>query len=223
MQESGLIFTLRQRIKSNGHRLPSSLHRSAVPILPNHLDSITLHWGSSRPLEDKYRRPRLLIQSKKWCSFEQAGKIVEDYRLLLATTQQPPGYQLKRRVLKTDKSNRFILAELELNPGFDRCNLDSLYLRRPIKPFVDLNMVSRWLQSCEEHAHRPHKAHELFQEGFRLIDVTEASLVVKKELCNFVALSYVWGEADPFGLQTTKGNLQTLMQPTTAKARKGPM
>lgn len=180
-------------------------------------DSIRMHWESSSPLDDACAQPRLFIQSKEWCKFEHRTNVFCNYRIVLAITHQPPNFQLKRRVLPTDQHNRFVLAELELveTPASG----DSEFvLRRPIKPNLDPCMVRRWLDSCDNHDHaKITTRNDLFRQGFRLIDVLEARLVEKMEPCDYVALSYVWGAPDPFGLRTAKRNVYLLKESDALK------
>lgn len=181
--------------------------------------SIQIHWGSKNPLTDTSVRPKLFVQSKKWCSFRHGSGRHSNYRMLLAITQQPPGFKLKRRVLRTDKQNRFVLTELELLAKTASDDSKTLSLRRTIGSHLDLSLLHRWLENCKSHdrCNSRHSDEEIFLGGFRLIDVFEARLVEKTERCEYFALSYVWGYIDPLGLRTTKRNLSRLRQPSALR------
>ncbi|KAF2031933.1 hypothetical protein EK21DRAFT_110384 [Setomelanomma holmii] len=168
-------------------------------------DCIRIHWGSASPL-DNDARPQLYIQSKWWGSFGGGTQLQQIHRIILAITQQPPKFQLNRRVLQTDKRNRFILAELELLTKTLNGHHERFTLRRSIERHLDLDMIRRWIEPCEDHNCVPRSDDGLFQLGFRLIDVEEARLVVKIGPCDYLALSYVWRCDDPFALRLTKGN-----------------
>ncbi|KAH7386763.1 heterokaryon incompatibility protein-domain-containing protein [Phaeosphaeria sp. MPI-PUGE-AT-0046c] len=175
-------------------------------------DCIRLHWGSASPLANG-ARPRLYIQSKEWSSFSVDGDTVGThriYRILLAVTKQPPKFSFNRRVVPTDKQNRFIIGEIEMIEETTIGQTPAPQLRRKVGSFFDIDQLRGWLQICQDHKHNSTLDHNFFGGGLRLIDVLEARLVEVTEPCDYIALSYVWGPHDPYGLRTVKKNLNRL-------------
>lgn len=178
-------------------------------------DCIRLHWSSASPL-DNGAQPRLYIQSKHWGSYQKHQDSSEGHlhRILLAITEQPPGFQRNRRLISTDKRNRFIIGELELVGQADWGERPALIgFRRAVGSLLNMDIIRGWLQACGKHKHGFLPNHGLFRGGFRLIDVEEAKLVERTEPCEYAALSYVWGPHDPSILQTTKSTLSDLQSP----------
>lgn len=182
---------------------------------------ISMHWGDENPLHRGNARPKLFIQSKLWGRSSNRSRRHRSYRILLAIDQQPPDFQLKRRALPTDKQNRFILGELELAPGEASNDVGMPLLRRPIRPFFEPDLLRRWLDACQYHktCNVRHPDKTLFQRGFRLIDVYEERLVEVTVPCEYFALSYVWGNRDSSGLQTTTRNIRRLKQRSALAAK----
>ncbi|KAH7095921.1 heterokaryon incompatibility protein-domain-containing protein [Paraphoma chrysanthemicola] len=183
----------------------------ACPFCTIIWDCIRLHWKSASPLNHG-ARPRLFIQSKQWGWVLPHGAAQGHliHCILLAITVQPPDFRVNRRIISTDKQNRFILAELELLNSTSTQGSAAHMLRRRIEERLDIDTLRRWLKNCEQHEHKANTDLELFRGGFRLIDVDEVRLVEKTEPCEYLALSYVWGSHDPHGLKTTRTNLKFL-------------
>lgn len=185
---------------------------------------VKLHWGQESPSAVNGRHPSVHMQSKEWCTFhDSAGQIKRVYRIILALDQRPPNLRLMRQAMPYDKKAKFILTELEVDPmKIDDSNVVTSF-RRPILSCIDLALVQNWLNDCRDHdsckksreAQRANMAQTFYTSGFRLIDVVEGRLVEKTEPCEYIALSYVWGQAASFGLSTSKENLSTLCQPSS--------
>lgn len=133
-----------------------------------------------------------------------------------------------RRALHSDAISKFVLTELEIDPTAAGNTDNLISLRRPISPCVDLQMVTRWLEACDDHVpcnkNRTSKGSSivsLFKGGFRLIDVEEGRLVEKRDPCDYVALSYVWGQLEPAPLRLYKENLSALSQPSSLNPTEG--
>lgn len=185
---------------------------------------VTHHWGSQRPSAINSHRPRVHMQSKKWCTFRKLEGSPQRTvcRIVLALDQRPPNLKLMRRALDSDAKTKFVLTELELDPARFRDTSEVYSLRRPIPLRVDLELVQSWLNECRGHkqctqsrnAQQLNSA-QLFAGGFRLIDVLEGRLVEKTEPCEYVALSYVWGKLEPPPLCTREENLFALCEPSS--------
>ena len=156
---------------------------------------------------------KLFMQSRSpWVSImEDCG--VEKYpqpRLLLAVDQKPPNFP----------QNRAIIREIESLPNDSmpqQTNQAPCFSRRDIEAKINVQLVKRWLQDCKNHQHSKKTGNQesdgLFQDpGFRLIDVMDERLVQLTETCDYVALSYVWGQV-PSRLCTRKDNVETLSDP----------
>lgn len=186
---------------------------------------IKLHWGHESPYAWNGRyHPSVYIQSNEWGFFyDSAGQRKSVYRITLALDQRPPNFRLMRQAVKYDEEAKFVLTELEVDPR----KIDSSSVvtspRRPILSRIDLALVQNWLNDCRDHefcktnraTQRANMAEAFHISGFRLIDVIESRLVEKTEPCEYIALSYVWGQAVSFGLCTSKENLSTLYQPSS--------
>jgi hypothetical protein len=167
----------------------------------------------------------LFMQSRSpWVSIREDCD-VEKYpqpRLLLAVDQKPPNFPPNRAIIREiDRvKNRFIIAEIESLPNDSmpqRTNQAPCFSRRDIGAKIDFQRVKRWLQACKSHQHSKKTGNQesdgLFQDpGFRLIDVVDERLVQVTETCEYVALSYVWGQV-PSRLYTRKDNVETLSDP----------
>lgn len=181
------------------------------------------HWGSQWPTKITGRQPQVHMQSKEWGSYSDSNSSRRNvYRIILALNRRPPDLKLMRRALISDATSKFVLTELEIDPTTVGDTNDLPSLRRPIPPCVDFQMITRWLKACEDHVpcneNRTSKGSSmvsLFQHGFRLIDVEEGKLVEKRDPCDFVALSYVWGQFEPAPLRLYKENLSALSQPSS--------
>lgn len=130
----------------------------------------------------------------------------------MALDVTPPGHSENRRVIReVDRvKDRFIIAEIETVLGdYDEGEQKDppLVPRREVGPTINYDLVLSWLDLCKYHIHtqkaRDYMNFEMFQcrDGFRLIDVDAECLVLVKHRCDFVALSYVWG------------NMSTILQP----------
>ena len=89
---------------------------------------------------------------------------------------------------------------------------------RLIKPRCDPELFRQWLQSCwgwhGPNCYTPGWSEHispLAKIGVRMTDVHQRCLVPAPAACRYVALSYVWGEAEV--LQTTLSNLTQLCKP----------
>lgn len=159
------------------------------------------------------KMPKLFLKRKSpWSFMKRNRRVDSQYRILLAIDQEPPGFDRGRVRMKTiDSPNRYIFGELEhlvtSNAALETCGNSSkvpVLPRRGIGKTLDLDLPRKWLANCESHRHPDPKDH-LFRggNGFRLIDVVEKCLVEMTEPCEYVALSYVWGNiAD--SVRTTK-------------------
>lgn len=172
---------------------------STCPFCTIIWDCIRLHRGTTSPLENG-ARPRLYVQSKRWRVFTVAGDSVGErhmYRILLALTEQPPKFRFNRKLVSTDKRNRFLLGEVELlkQRTLERSLVPAL--RREVEPLLDANRLRGWLQACQQHEYKFALDHDLSWCGVRLTDVVEARLVEVMNPCEYIALSYVWGPHNP--------------------------
>lgn len=188
-------------------------------------------WSSSKLCSESTNPPNIFIQSRSPVSTKEHGYIqYPDPRLLLALDVTPPGFNENRRVIReVDRvKDRHIIAEIETVPGdYSKCDPkdEPLMPRREVGSSVDYDLVKQWLKNCMHHSHT-HKAKEqmarecldrsLFgaRNGFRLIDVQDECLVLKKEPCAFAALSYVWGRL-PTVLYSIEGSNEVPILLTT--------
>lgn len=183
------------------------------------------HWGSQWPAAFKGRQPQVHVQSKEWGSYSDSDSTRQNvYRIILALNRRPPDLKLMRRALHFDTVSKFVLTELEIDPTAVKHTNNFISLRRPIPPSVDFQIVTRWLKACHDHVpcneNRTAKGSSmasLFKNGFRLIDVKQERLVEKRDPCDYVALSYVWGQLEPAPLRLYKKNLSVLSQPASLK------
>jgi hypothetical protein len=208
-------------------------------------EAIRHHWGpdwsSSRLCSESDPIPKLFIQSRSPVASKEHGYIeYPEPRLLLALDVTPPGFSENRPVIReVDRvKDRHIIAEIESIPGeYSNCDPQDAHLipRREVGSSIDYDLVKRWLRDCKRHSHTQ-KARDqmvrgaidtgLFNSrcGFRLIDVKDECLVLRKEPCAFAALSYVWGRLPTILdfiessdevpiLLTTKSNLERLSTP----------
>ena len=199
------------------------------------------HWSPSRLCSESETVPNLFIQSRSPVATKEYGYIeYPEPRLLLALDVSPPGFNENRRVIReVDRvKDRHIIAEIEAVPGqYSRHDPkeSSLIPRREVGSSVDYELVKRWLKDCKRHSHTKKAQEQMIRDaidtglfnsrcGFRLIDVEEECLVLRKDPCAFAALSYVWGrlptllhpseDSDKVPiLLTTKGDLERLSAP----------
>lgn len=81
---------------------------------------------------------------------------------------------------------------------------------------IDLRIIKRWARDCDiEHSGFCHAITDPWKTippatGLLLIDVERQCLVRQSEHCRYLALSYVWFNAED-QLRTTSANLETLM------------
>jgi hypothetical protein len=64
---------------------------------------------------------------------------------------------------------------------------------------IDLGQVKQWLKTCESEPQdrcRPGTIHNI--SNFKVVDVQTNRVVSAPENCTYIALSYVWGSAQPF-------------------------
>lgn len=185
---------------------------------------VKLHWGHESPSAENGRRPSVHMQSKEWSHFyDSAGQKKGVYRIVLALDQRPPNLRLMRPAMPYDKKAKFVLTELEIDPMKIVDSSVVTSLRRPILSCIDLALVQNWLSNCRGHdsckeiraAQLANMAQTFYTSGFRLIDVIEGRLVEKTQPCEYIALSYVWGQAASFGLCTKRENLSTLSRPSS--------
>ncbi|OTB19332.1 hypothetical protein K445DRAFT_314217 [Daldinia sp. EC12] len=142
---------------------------------------------------------RLFIQSRSPLSVKENGHIHHPQpRLLLAIDKKPPEFSINRVPLRQiDRvKNRFIIAEIERFPTESELN----YLPRlEVGTKLNIPLLRNWLEECRKHEHSKlaieRGGRGLFQteHPFRLIDVNQECLVRKDTICEYVALSYVWG------------------------------
>ena len=155
----------------------------------------------------------LLIQSRSPLSVIEDGHTRHPQpRLLLATDQEPPMFhhnKAPQRQVDRAKSG-FIIAEIESLPHYDS---ENNYLpRREIGKYVDIALVKDWLNGCQNHQHSKRSVGEsvgsdLFQPQFpfRLVDVERECIIEKVERCEYVALSYVWGDTPTLSTSSSHG------------------
>ncbi|KAI1464321.1 HET-domain-containing protein [Daldinia caldariorum] len=142
---------------------------------------------------------RLFIQSRSALSVKENGHIHHPQpRLLLAIDKKPDGFNINRVPLRQiDRiKNRYIIAEIERFPSESEPN----YLPRlEVGTKLNIPLLQSWLEECRKHEHSKMATRRggrgLFQpeHPFRLIDVNQECLVRKDTVCDYVALSYVWG------------------------------
>ncbi|KAI1444279.1 HET-domain-containing protein [Annulohypoxylon stygium] len=160
-------------------------------------------WG----VDEKYQAGQceLLIESRSPLSVAEPGRVRHPQpRLLLATNREPPKFHHNRTPSrKVDREKKgFIIAEIESIPDND---LKVNYLpRRKIGKYIDIGLVKGWLDECQKHRHskiRQGVRGPSLQSRFlfRLIDVDKECIVEKYEECDYVALSYVWGDLPMLG------------------------
>lgn len=200
--------------------------------------ALKLAFGETFTTEELNTTPggplKTFIQSKSWWSrkpldpFESLGISRTKFRrgrerlqprIVLAVNRNPPKTApIMARERASDQSkNRFVIAEFEavLLELAANCEDDPRIYRRPIKPNLDTGLIKQWLEGCEQHRHKPAfvgtEVSTPFDRGngFRLVDVIEECLVQKNEVCDYAALSYVWGDV-PSALKTTKSNVAAL-------------
>lgn len=171
--------------------------------------SIRIHWKGARPRSERNRRPELFLRKTQWSYKDERSKTPATYRVMVAITQQPPGFKCDTSNKRKDK---FVLTELELLSSSTGTQEERHWTKRLIEPQMDPKLLLTWLKLCRSHTackdHLPDA--ELFAEGFRLIDVFEDRLVMKTKHCEYVALSYVWGDLVSTGLLANKKNLERL-------------
>ncbi|KAL5364970.1 heterokaryon incompatibility protein-domain-containing protein [Aspergillus floccosus] len=203
----GLAMLISQETKEIPIGLLSNYNNPNCPFCSLISQSIRRAWGTERNIEHMCATSpapvRLYIRSRSPFSLRKNGRIQHPYpRLLLAIDLHPPSFQRNRASIKeVDRvRNRYIIAEVETlpDPASDQSLGGTLLPRREVGRHIDVELVRRWLDECKMHKHSrasaTHTAH-LFQKEcqFRLIDVVDECLVLKSEVCEYVALSYVWG------------------------------
>jgi len=81
--------------------------------------------------------------------------------------------------------------------------MDRLYRERPLHPrHVDFALARSWLECCKvrhgSHCHDPSWLHIQQPESFRVVDIRNRQIIEAPKECKFAALSYVWGDKQPF-------------------------
>jgi Heterokaryon incompatibility protein (HET) len=153
--------------------------------------------------------------------------------------------------LNPDPSNSFRYAYtdcIKLNPSWDESRSVSMTIphrsseliepeeqiaypvslagsARPVKPLVDLELVQKWLSTCEENhgseCTSPQwlssNSEEEWRGLFRVIDVKNKCIIDASPTCRFFTLSYVWGSSEiaidgRSRMQMTKENLARLQE-----------
>ncbi|KJA18230.1 hypothetical protein HYPSUDRAFT_205488 [Hypholoma sublateritium FD-334 SS-4] len=96
------------------------------------------------------------------------------------------------------------------------------FFSRVIKDQIDFNLVRNWISICNERhkncagVHRaldPVKFTDVVDEirSFRVIDVVDKCITLAPRSCQYAALSYVWGQAQPFW--SSRSNIVQLEKP----------
>lgn len=176
--------------------------------------------------------PDLLLKSRGWLSAETSGGRLNmhiaptrewrDPRVILAMSKQPAGMMpgWTSTSAKVKPATPYIIAELEpVQEGSDHCpEADRPWrspLRRPVKGHFDCQLARKWLDICRDHTAINKWSDttdmSLWQDyGFRLIDVHNQCLVQRVKPCEYVALSYVWGDAMELSLCAKVSNIGAL-------------
>ncbi|KAF2137428.1 uncharacterized protein K452DRAFT_361947 [Aplosporella prunicola CBS 121167] len=162
--------------------------------------AIHIHWADEKPEINEEMQPLLFLSKQRVVDLSKKGRQEND----------PPRFQPRtRRTNRWNDRNLFILAELELASSTTRHAP-----RRAIGPVFDTKLAVQWLEDSKTLDDIEMKTKTpIIQYGFRVIDVLEECLVQKPELCQYLALSYVWGNLDPPAIITTKSNVVALSQP----------
>ena len=169
--------------------------------------SICLAWGagwsSARLCSSTKSPPELFMQSRSILTVKENGRTAYPQPcLLVAIDRKPPNFGRNRApVREVDRVNdRYIIAEIESLPGDSVPKDVCSFLRREVGGHVNIQLVKHWLEECRKHQHyqatKERHADGLFshEHPFRLIDVIDECLVQRVETCDYVALSYVWGQ-----------------------------
>ncbi|PYH88432.1 HET-domain-containing protein [Aspergillus ellipticus CBS 707.79] len=160
-------------------------------------------WSTSRVCSETETPIRAFIRSQSPLSAKINGRMQHPQpRILLAIDQKPPSFQRNRATLRQlDRGkSRFIIAEIEQLPGKVPSTPVNFCPRREVSQEIDVGLIQTWLTECRTHNHSQQSpspgSQTLFHEDhpFRLIDVVEECLVSKSNRCEYVALSYVWGQ-----------------------------
>lgn len=79
---------------------------------------------------------------------------------------------------------------------------------------LDWSLVKRWLKTCTQGALRDHDCEppilHVPPNEFRVIDVANERVIRAPSRCEYITLSYVWGETDAEDLQARTENVQQL-------------
>ncbi|PYH37814.1 HET domain-containing protein [Aspergillus neoniger CBS 115656] len=166
--------------------------------------------------------PRLFIQSRSPVSVKINGYMhYPGPRLLLAVDQKTDHRQNRRPLREIDrvKGGRYILAEIEQvsNKSMNDGKRD-LIRRRTIPTQLNISLMQNWLKQCKTHKHSTAAPKKIGtgpfdSHSFRLIDVAQECLTHQIEKCDYVALSYVWGQSPT--ILTPHHNLESPILVTT--------
>jgi hypothetical protein len=224
-KEFDLPDMLRAETKSPHIRLLKQFDDPLCQLCETIQHFVKLHWDHEMPSAVKGRGPRVYVETKRWCSISDSSGLTKCVcRIVLALDQPPPDLQPLSQSMLYNNGAKFVLTELEIDPTRTKQTSMLTSVRRPILPCVDPALVQRWLDNCRNHHDycRDNRASQLanttqrfFSDGFRLIDVIDGRLVLQKKPCEYVALSYVWGQAASFNLCTNNENLLDLCQPSS--------
>lgn len=136
----------------------------------------------------------------KWIDVEiEAEAIGSDPKFLGDILVRLPAYLSAKEAVSLSEHD----VMNELHPADETLNLHLVKTRLP--PRLEPHSTNL-LKTTEGLA-------KLFGQGFRLIDSVNLCLVQKTCVCQYVALSYVWGKRDESWLYTTTANEAMLSEP----------
>ncbi|KAH7308338.1 heterokaryon incompatibility protein-domain-containing protein [Rhexocercosporidium sp. MPI-PUGE-AT-0058] len=162
------------------------------------------------------------------CPLSSALKPHDGVSAVRTTVRVGRVYSHSFSIVKKSKSKRWHVPCLYVD-GLERIQLihqpgdtsrkllqERLFRARPLKPFVDVDLLGEWLELCKEnHAEcwktgeTPRKE-EWMEHDIKLIDLENDCVVNVTGICEYVALSYVWGGSDVPQLKLVKSTTQRL-------------
>ncbi|KAH7048473.1 hypothetical protein B0J12DRAFT_116266 [Macrophomina phaseolina] len=206
---------------------PKTFRGSYLPLLCPAIEGIVSELAGR--LSTTRKAPKIaLFKSRSWhhSILKEGGNIKHEsreLRLILPVDGFPPGYLRRRPKLKVERdSPRFVRLELGSLLKSSSTQVNNLatpsasYLRRSIGQFLDTDLVGRWMSTCKNHDHSK-ESENLFsnhlsgnRQGSRLIHVINECLVQQQTVCEYAALSYVWGNCSASSLKCTRQNVSQL-------------
>lgn len=117
------------------------------------------------------------------------------------------------------KTDLFDSADItcKIGPGLEQ-TFNNPHSRMPVAELFDIDRIESWMDQSRATADAANLSsktvtNDILSAGFRLTDCHKWCTVLQYETCEYLALSYVWGQQQPSWLLANQSNVVALEQP----------